>query len=110
MTSLGRMMTLKKTEDEVQQELIIALGRIILNTVAEPAVQPESRTGGLLPILTALSPDELVSSLRGAAAQCDRLSRTALPSEKRELEAVGFGLAVLASELEKKNRITEADQ
>ncbi len=100
-------MTLKKTEDEAQQELIIALGRIILNTVGEDATSPEDRAVGLLPILSSLSPDELVYSLRGAAAQCDKLSRTALPPEKRELEAVGFGLAVLASELEKKNRISE---
>lgn len=100
-------MTLKKTEDEIQQELIIALGRIILNTVGENDTSPEAQTAGLLPILSSLGPDELVSSLRGAATQCDKLSRTALPPEKRELEAVGFGLAVLASELEKKNRISD---
>jgi hypothetical protein len=100
-------MTFKKTEDEVQQELIIALGRIILNTVGDSASPVKAETAGILPILSELSPDEVVSSLRGAATQCDQLSRTAPASEKRELEAVGFGLAVLASELEKKNRIPE---
>src|SRR6185437_13203506 len=98
-------MVLKKTEDEAQQELIIALGRIILNTVGENPASPDSDAAGLLPILKTLNPDELVYSLRGAAAQCDKLSRSAAPPEKRELEAVGFGLAVLASELEKKHRI-----
>ena len=101
-------MTVKKTEDEVQQELILALGRIILNTVADNPPSPTEGRADLLPILTILSPDEIISSLRGAAAQCDRLSRNAQPPEKRELEAVGFGLAVLASELEKKNRIPES--
>jgi hypothetical protein len=101
-------MVLKKTEDEVEQELVIALGRIILNTVADHPTRLDVRATRLLPILTVLSPDELVSSLRGAAMQCDRLSRNARAPEKRELEAVGFGLAVLASELEKKNRISES--
>lgn len=98
-------MTSTKTEDEIQQELIISLGRIILNTVAGNVTSSESQVLGLLPILTTLSPEEVVSSMREAATHCDKLSRSAIASEKRELEAVGFGLAVLASELEKKNRI-----
>src|SRR5690349_2298504 len=101
-------MVSQKTEDDVQQELIIALGRIILNTVAESVASAETQARGLLPILATLTPDEVVSSLRGAAAQCEKLSRTAVPTEKREIEAVSFGLAVLASELEKKNRISES--
>ena len=98
-------MALKKSEDEVQQELLIALGRIILNTVGDMSSLPEAERAHILPSQPALTPDEVVSCLRGAAAQCDRLSRTASDAGKHDLEEVGFGLAALASDLEKKNRI-----